>query len=87
MSYLLGIDAGTNRIKSALFTTDGTLKDITYAEQKLSYPRKGWVEQSALDWWTGLRDAVRLLVTRNNARNQIVAMSLSAQGGGNGIAR
>ena len=81
MAYLLGIDVGTTRTKSALFSVDGRLIDIAKREYGLTYPREGWVEQSAEDWWTALRETVNELLARNALREDIVAMSLSAQGG------
>jgi sugar (pentulose or hexulose) kinase len=81
MDYLLGIDVGTNGTKSVLFTDRGELIDISYRGYKLTYPQEGWVEQSSEDWWKGLRDTVRELVSRNDVRDRIVALSLSAQGG------
>jgi xylulokinase len=81
MKYLLGIDVGTNGTKSVLFTEKGELIDISYRGYKVLYPREGWVEQSAEDWWLGLRDTVRELLSRNDVRNHVVALSLSTQGG------
>ena len=81
MKYLLGIDVGTNGTKSVLFSEEGKLIDISYRGYKVLYPRERWVEQSSEDWWLGLRDTVRELLTRNDVRDHVVALSLSAQGG------
>ncbi len=81
MEYLLGIDVGTNGTKSVLFTTEGTFVDLAYKGYDLLYPREGWVEQRATDWWDALVETVRQLLARNKVAQRVVALSLSAQGG------
>jgi xylulokinase len=81
MKYLLGIDVGTNGTKSVLFDERGKLIDISYRGYRVLYPREGWVEQPAESWWRGVKDTVRELLARNDVRNDVIALSLSAQGG------
>ena len=81
MEYLLGIDVGTNGTKSVLFTTEGRFVDMAYEGYELLYPREGWVEQRALDWWEALVATVRSLVEKHNASGRVKSLSLSAQGG------
>ena len=81
MDYLLGTDVGTNGTKSVLFTTEGTFVDLAYKGYDLLYPREGWVEQRATDWWDALVETVRQLLARNKVAQSVVALSLSAQGG------
>jgi xylulokinase len=81
MKYLLGVDVGTNGAKSVLFTEEGELIDTSYHGYGVHYPREGWVEQSAEDWWIGLRNSVRELLSRNDVGDRVAALSLSAQGG------
>ena len=81
MEYLLGIDIGTTGTKSALFSSRGELVDIASCGYGLSYPREGWVEQRAGDWWNALVQTVRELVARNRCADRVAGMSLSTQGG------
>ena len=81
MEYLLGIDIGTTGTKSALFSSRGELVDIASCGYGLSYPREGWVEQRAGDWWDALVQTVRELVARNRCADRVAGMSLSTQGG------
>jgi sugar (pentulose or hexulose) kinase len=81
MEYLLGIDVGTNGTKSVLFTEEGSYVDMAYKGYELLYPREGWVEQRALDWWEALVQTVRTLVKKHNVANRVRALSLSTQGG------
>jgi xylulokinase len=81
MSFLLGIDVGTTGTKSALFSTDGNLIDISYRHYGLSYPQEGWAEQDAEGWWKAVKETVGDIVSRNKSAQDIAGMSLSAQGG------
>lgn len=81
MDFLLGIDIGTNGTKSALFTTDGTLVDLSSCDYGLNYPREGWVEQDSGAWWNALLVTVSELVERNRCGGSIIGLSLSTQGG------
>jgi xylulokinase len=81
MDYVLGIDVGTTGTKSALFCANGTLVDIEYASYPLTYPREGWVQQNPHDWWQALSKTTRVVVKRSEARNRVVSLSLSTQGG------
>jgi xylulokinase len=81
VEYILGIDVGTTGTKSALFTMDGTLINKQYKSYPVMYPRQGWAEQTPEDWWNALVSTVRELISKGDAKNSTVAMSLSTQGG------
>ncbi len=81
MNYLLGIDVGTAGTKSALFSEQGDLMDLAYREYGLFYPNEGWVEQNPDDWWRALVETVREITERNKCGKDVVALSLSTQGG------
>ena len=81
MEYLIGIDVGTTGTKSTLFSIDGDMVDISYRGYELSYPHEGWVEQNPDDWWNALIGTVKDITTRNRCEKDVVAMSLSTQGG------
>ncbi len=81
MQYLIGIDVGTNGTKSVLYSANGKLIDLSYRKYSLQYPREGWVEQNASDWWKAVRATIKELVSRNDVRDKVVALSLSTQGG------
>jgi xylulokinase len=81
MSCLLGIDVGTTGTKSALFNTSGDLIDLSYKHYGLNYPREGWAEQDAEDWWTAVKETVGEIVSRNKVSEDITGMSISANGG------
>lgn len=81
MDCLLGIDIGTTGTKSALFNTEGELIDFEYQSYPIIYPREGWAEQDPEQWWDALVRTVREVVSRKNRAGDVIAMSLSTQGG------
>ncbi len=81
MDCVLGIDIGTNGTKCALYSAHGERVDFASREYGLLYPREGWVEQRAGDWWDALVAGVAEIAGRNRRGNRIAAMALSAQGG------
>ena len=50
---VLTLDLGTSTTKAALWS-DGQLLDLTRAPIATRYPRPGWAEQDAEDWWTSV---------------------------------
>ena len=81
MDYVLGIDVGTTGTKSGLFSTEGKLVDIAYADYPITYPKEGWAEQNALDWWVALVNTAGTVVRRTGKANAVRSLALSTQGG------
>jgi ribulose kinase len=63
MALLLGLDFGTGGIRVGVFDLDRRImlgeNEVHYATR---YPRPGWAEQSATDWWEALGRATRELI-------------------------
>ncbi len=59
MTYVLGIDAGTQGLKAALYTAQGEQRWVGSATYPTSYPHPGSCEQQPLDWWDALLRALR----------------------------
>lgn len=63
MARLLGLDFGTGGIRIGVFDLDRRAmlgeNEVHYATY---YPRPGWAEQSATDWWEALGKATRDLM-------------------------
>lgn len=81
MKYLLGIDVGTTGTKTLLFSTDGKMLGRAYRSYPLSTPAVGLGEQNAEDWWNAIKDTVRELCESTEIAENVVAISLSTQGG------
>jgi FGGY-family pentulose kinase len=57
--YVLGIDAGTESIRAAVFDERGVCRGIGMSPTRTTYPHPGWAEQSVAHWDTGLIAAIR----------------------------
>ncbi|NLB81933.1 MAG: hypothetical protein GX800_10085 [Clostridiaceae bacterium] len=79
--YILGIDIGTTGTKTLLFSSDGELLGRAYREYSLTTPKVGWSEQSAEDWWQAVVETVREVCCQEDIAQNVVAISLSTQGG------
>ena len=66
-TMLLGIDIGTSACKAALFYPDGRVVAQAASGYAVQYPRPGWAEQDAQDWWRGVCSAVRALLAEGKA--------------------
>ena len=63
MGLYIGIDLGTSSVKLMLTDGDGNIKNTVTNEYPVSYPRSGWSEQNAADWWGAICDAVPKLLS------------------------
>lgn len=65
MGLLLGLDFGTGGVRVGVFDlARHTLLGENEARYATRYPRPGWAEQSATDWWEALGHATRELMRR-----------------------
>ncbi len=81
MKYVLGIDVGTTGTKTILFSEKGERIAHAYRSYPLSNPTIGASEQNADDWWRAVCETVREAVSERAITDDIVAISLSTQGG------
>jgi xylulokinase len=51
MPFLLGIDLGTQSVKSVVLDDQGTVHAVAQAEYPILTPRVGWAEQEPQVWW------------------------------------
>ena len=79
--YLIGIDVGTTGTKSMLFSDSGRIISHAYAEYPCQTPGTGMVEQNAEDWWRAVVKTVRAITADPQTAKNVVAISLSLQGG------
>lgn len=79
--HLLGIDVGTTGTKSMLVREDGQVVAHAYAGYPIANPGPGRSEQSAQDWWRAVVQTAREVSARMGRGDQVVALSLSTQGG------
>ena len=80
MKYLLGVDLGTTAIKAGLFAENGELIHEATENYDLMYPAPNFVEQTPEVYWKAFCIALKKIVSHANKKEDIVALSLSAQG-------
>jgi len=56
--YVLGIDCGTQSLRSAVFDLQGNMLGVATQECPVTFPRVSWAEQDAADWWKAARATV-----------------------------
>lgn len=58
MEFYIGIDLGTSSVKLMLTDSDGRIENTVTKEYDVFYPRSGWSEQNADDWWKAIGNAL-----------------------------
>ncbi len=77
-NYILAHDLGTTGNKVNLFDERGLPVASAFAGYEMAYPRPGWAEQDAADWWRAVRDSTRELLTSSGvAPGDIAVVSFS----------
>ncbi|HID91432.1 TPA: xylulose kinase [Candidatus Bathyarchaeota archaeon] len=81
--YLAAIDAGTIGERTMIFSEDGEIVAWKYMEHPSHYPRQGWVEQDAREWWRctckTARAALREASAKGVTPGMIAAISVTNQ--------
>ncbi|MBI4243551.1 MAG: xylulokinase, partial [Planctomycetes bacterium] len=80
MSYLLGIDIGTSRLKTILVSEDGKIITESSVEYPIDRPHPKWAEQDPQNWWQAVKDTLAevLLKSKINPK-EIKCIGLSGQ--------
>lgn len=63
MNYFIGIDLGTSSVKLLLVDGEGNIRNTISKEYEVFYPRSGWSEQNAADWWYAVCEALPELIS------------------------
>ncbi len=79
--YLIGVDIGTTGAKSMLISESGRIIAHAYAGYEMRTPSNGRCEQDAEDWWRAVVKTVRAVASEPRFAKNVVALSLSLQGG------
>ncbi len=76
MTYLIGIDVGTQSVRSCLFDLAGSVVASASRPLATTFPRPTWAEQDPEVWWRGAVETVReiLQISKVNPR-EITALS------------
>lgn len=63
MKYFIGVDLGTSSLKLLLADNNGKIINSVTKDYSVSYPKSGWSEQNAEDWWSALKQGIPELLT------------------------
>jgi len=62
MTYLIGVDVGTQSVRSCLFDLKGTVVASATRPLATAYPKPAWAEQDPEAWWRGAVETLREIV-------------------------
>ncbi|HEX6970749.1 MAG TPA: xylulokinase [Limnochordia bacterium] len=80
MGSLCGVDVGTSGTKAVIVDPAGRIQGRALREYPLHWPRPGWAEQEAADWWRATCEAIRAaLADAGLSGRDIDAVGLSGQ--------
>ena len=73
MPCLLGIDLGTQSVKSLVLDAAGKTRAVAQAEYPILTPKVGWAEQDPGDWWRATCQTVREAIGKAGIRETDIA--------------
>ena len=77
MSYVIGVDGGTESIRAFVFDLDGHIVASEATAYGTEFPQPSWAEQNPHDWWSAMGQSVRGAVSKSGvALADIIAMSV-----------
>jgi xylulokinase len=77
---LLGIDIGTSSCKAAVFDLNGKVIGLSSKDYSVFYPAPDCVEQDPREWWSGVCNAIReILSTYNIKSEEIIGIGVDGQ--------
>ena len=80
MRYILSLDAGTTSVRAIIFDQEGAVKAVAQKENRLIYPKPGWMEQDSQEiWFTQLSVAVEALGRARIRPSDIAGLGITNQ--------
>ena len=77
MSYVIGVDGGTESIRAFVFDLDGRPLASVATPYKTDFPNPSWAEQNPEDWWACMGQSVKGAVAKAGVSPaDIIAMSV-----------
>jgi len=75
----LALDQGTSVTKAVLFDSEGRLVLSCHKEFTQLFPRRGWVEQNAMEIWSSVRSVMREAASKAGSDAEIAAIGIANQ--------
>lgn len=69
MKYFIGADLGTSSLKLLLTDLNGKVINSVTKDYSVSYPKSGWSEQNAEDWWSAFKSGLPELIKDINGED------------------
>jgi xylulokinase len=80
MSYVIGIDVGSQSVKAVLVDPDGSQVAHTSTQHQTRYPASGWAEQDPRDWERAVAECVQALRSLTGiGRDEVAMVALACQ--------
>ncbi len=80
IQYAAAIDQGTTGTRCMVFSRDGQVVSVEYAEHRQIYPQPGWVEHDAAEIWTNTRRVVAAALAKHDLQPaQIAGVGITNQ--------
>jgi len=81
-AHLIGLDVGTSAIKAVRFDLEGGEIASASRTVEVQAPRPGWAEQDMEAVWSRAQEAIREVLERTGAAEQVAAIGIAGQGDG-----
>jgi ribulose kinase len=79
MSYVIGVDGGTESLRAFVFDLDGLPRGSHATAYKTDSPKPSWAEQDPEDWWQALGASVKgALAKANVGVQEVIALCVDA---------
>ena len=77
MTYLIGVDVGTQSVRSCLFDLDGAVVASASRPLTTTFPRPTWAEQDPEEWWRAAVETLKEILQNVSSVNpkEIAALS------------
>jgi sugar (pentulose or hexulose) kinase len=72
VSYVIGVDGGTESLRAFVFDLDGRPLGSHATAYKTDFPEPSWAEQDPEDWWQALGASVKGALTKAHVAAQDV---------------
>lgn len=77
MSFVIGLDVGTQSTKGVLVADDGTVRSVASAPHRVHFPAPGWAEQDSAEWTRATAEVIARLTS--DASGPITHVGVDAQ--------
>ncbi len=73
MTYLVGVDVGTQSVRSCLFDLDGAVLASAARPLATAFPEPAWAEQDPEAWWRGAVETLQEVLQRSRVNPRDIA--------------